>query len=255
MIQILYFINLILLIIVVILIFICNRIEFFENNKKIPKIIHQIWIGPNKRPDIYLDTWRNDYINKFNEWNYMLWDDKKIDDLFINKQYPFNIQKLKKIYDNEKTYYGKADIARLLILYYYGGIYIDADSVWINNKKLDHLIDISKKTGLFAGYEPNKNYVANGVIGSTKKNSNILLLINKLLNMDYDLIRSTKEPWEVTGPILLNDIHDSMTKLDSIYFYPMNWHGIKDKNLHKKIKLPKESFMFQYGLSTNNLKL
>ncbi len=255
MIQILYYINSILFIIVLLLLFHFRRIEFFENNKNIPKIIHQIWIGPNKRPDIYLDTWKNDYINKYKEWNYILWDDKKIDDLFSTSKSSFNIRKLKKIYDNEKTYYGKADIARLVILYYYGGIYIDADSVWINNKNLDHLIDISKKTGLFAGYEPNKNYIANGVIGSTKRNTNILFLINKLLKMDYDLIRSKKQPWEVTGPLLLNDIHKSMTKLDSIYFYPMNWHGIKDKNLHKKIKLPKESYMFQYGLSTNNIKL
>ena len=29
----------------------------------IPKIIHQIWIGPNKRPDIWMNSWKINYIN------------------------------------------------------------------------------------------------------------------------------------------------------------------------------------------------
>ena len=30
----------------------------------IPKIIHQIWLGPNKRPDIWMNTWKIDYIKQ-----------------------------------------------------------------------------------------------------------------------------------------------------------------------------------------------
>ena len=36
--------------------------------EKIPKIIHQIWIGPKKRPDIWIKTWSEDYINKFKDF-------------------------------------------------------------------------------------------------------------------------------------------------------------------------------------------
>ena len=53
---------------------------------------------------------------------------------------------------------------------------------------------------------------------------------------NYVSIRKKQPPWVVTGPLLLNNITKSITKLDSIYFYPISWHGIKDKELHKKIK-------------------
>ena len=36
-----------------------------KGNKNIPQIIHQIWIGPNKKPVRYMKTWYNDYINMF----------------------------------------------------------------------------------------------------------------------------------------------------------------------------------------------
>ena len=39
----------------------------------------------------------------------------------------------------ETTYNGKSDILRYLILYIHGGIYIDADSVWINEKSFNEL--------------------------------------------------------------------------------------------------------------------
>jgi hypothetical protein len=34
-------------------------------------------------------------------------------------------------------------------------------------------------------------------------------------------------------------------------FYPVYWHGIKDPELHKKVQIPGESMLFQYGYSTN----
>lgn len=79
----------------------------------IPKIIHQIWIGPNKKPNIWTDTFEFDYISKFPDWKYVLWNDDNIKSLFDD----FPIMKL--IYDEEQLYCGKADILRLLILYQY----------------------------------------------------------------------------------------------------------------------------------------
>ncbi len=94
----------------------------------IPKIIHQIWIGPNKQPDIWINTWRIDYINKYKNYEYMLWNNENIKNI-LNK-YP----KFEEMINTEIEYCGKADMLRYLILYEYGGIYIDADSVWVNNK-------------------------------------------------------------------------------------------------------------------------
>ena len=93
--------------------------------KKIPKIVHQIWIGENKRPDIWMDTVKkfcNDY-----GYEYKLWDDNTVNTLnLINKQY-YDMEP--QIHLNKKNYQLKADILRYELLYSFGGIYIDADIV------------------------------------------------------------------------------------------------------------------------------
>ena len=61
--------------------------------KKIPKIVHQIWIGENKRPDIWMDTVKkfcNDY-----GYEYKLWDEKMGLDL-IKEHYPWFLKTYEK---------------------------------------------------------------------------------------------------------------------------------------------------------------
>ena len=259
----------ILIVLVGVLIFVCksqknvyeqyNTLNIIEkySNHSIPKIIHQVWIGPKNKPNIYINTWKIDYIKAHPDWQYILWDENMINELFTKKMPNININIIKNIYNKEKEYCGKVDIIRLLILYYQGGVYIDADSVWINNKNLNTLLYKSRKTNMFMAIEPKKHFLANGVIGSTKKHTNLLFLLKKIENMnrDYLKIREKKQPWQITGPLLVNLIktkNKPYTRFPTKYFYPIPWHGIKDKQLHKKIKLPKNSYMFQYGISTNN---
>lgn len=90
---------------------------------EIPKIIHQIWIGPNKRPDIWMNTWSKDYMLKNKNYSYILWTNDNIEEIL--KKYPIS----KKIFYVEKEQSGRSDILRYLILYEFCGIYIDADSV------------------------------------------------------------------------------------------------------------------------------
>ena len=42
--------------------------------------------------------------------------------------------------------------------------------------------------------------------------------------------------------------------MKSKYFYPISWFGIKTIDAHLTTELPKDSYMFQYGYTTNNLK-
>lgn len=217
----------------------------------IPKIIHQIWIGPNKKPTMWMDTWKNDYMNKHNEYTYIEWNEENITDT-LNK-YP----KIKHMYECETEWCGKADLLRYIILFEYGGIYIDADSVWVNGKSLTPLIDLATNTGIFAGIEPDKEWIANGVIGCTKSNTNMKTIIEKLeeIYVIYYKLRKRKGVSKVTGPLFFSKcVQDKITILPSVYFYPVTWHGITDKNLHEKIKIPIESYMFQYGYTTNNFK-
>lgn len=53
----------------------------------------------------------------------MEWNDDNIKDI-LNK-YP----KIEQMYNAEKEWCGKADLLRYIILFEYGGIYIDADGI------------------------------------------------------------------------------------------------------------------------------
>lgn len=220
--------SIILIVLILLILFglfmITSKCEHLSNNEDIiPKIIHQIWLGPNEPPIKYMKQWENDYIKLYPDFKYIFWNEEKIEKDLI---WP---DKIKKIYDIEKTYYGKSDIARLIILKQYGGIYIDSDSVWVNNKNLNDIIikAYNEKTNIFACKEPDKDYVANGVIGSSKNNKSLLFIIDYLdkIYNKYEELRNRLRPWEVTGPLLLNKIVENsypMTVLPSIYFYPFD---------------------------------
>ena len=220
----------------------------------IPKIIHQIWLGPNKRPDIWMNSWKNDYIKQNPDWKYKLWTEKEINKLqLINR----------KQYDYEKHYPGKSDIARYEILYQFGGVFIDADSLWINkpNNSLNKILDMSKKYGMFAAEEPvNKWSIANGVIGFTVKHNILCEIINYISKNYFNLkkkYKKNREIWIITGPKPFTDILKKKKNkliLESYYFYPESFHKnnlhLNPKEFHKKY--PK-SIMFQYGYSSNNI--
>ena len=224
----------------------------------IPKIIHQIWIGPNPEPTIWTNTIKKNYIKEHPSWDYKLWNNDNINELFIN----FPIIKI--VYDLTTKWSGKSDILRYLILYKYGGLYIDADSVWVNNKSFDILLEC--KESIFAAREPHCNHITGGVIGSCKNHKVFLDILNEIEHYvknnnsikkkKYIKICTIKGYSKLLGPILFNKhaINYDIKIYPSEYFYPISWHNIKDINYHLKNKLPEDSFMFQYGYTTNNFK-
>lgn len=233
----------------------------------IPKIIHQIWIGPNKKPDVWMNTFSKDYVKSNPEWKYILWDDENIYELF--EEFPLML----KIYNIEPTYNGKSDLLRYLILYKYGGLYIDADSVWINKKSFNSLFKEIKESNIFFAYVNNeKKYICGGVMGSSKKNIYLLKIINNIKNMvkrkwkdnniylaDYKRKARIHGAWRRIGPGLLSEMFlddKKITIFPSIYFYPIYWLNNKNINInhHENLELPKESYTFQYGYTTNGLQ-
>lgn len=225
----------------------------------IPKIIHQIWIGPKPEPTIWTNTFKIDYIKQNPEYKYMLWNNENINELFLD--YPI----YKRVFDLEKWYCGKADILRYLILYKFGGIYIDADTVWLNNKSFDNLID-NCEYDIFVAKEPNNNIMANSVIGSIKEHPVFLQLIKhienyiiengKIKKLKFLRLASYNGASKLLGPLLFDAYVSKIpiTVYPSEYFYPIIWHGIIDINYHLNNEISKEAYMFQYGYSTNNLE-
>jgi len=92
---------------------------------KIPKKIHQIWVGDKPIPKLYqkfMQSWKDHHP----DWEYYLWTDKDIEDFpWINKT----------LFDAAKNPGMKSDIWRYEIIYRYGGVYVDCDMK--NKRPLD----------------------------------------------------------------------------------------------------------------------
>ena len=232
----------------------------------IPKIIHQIWIGPNKKPTVWMKTFSEDYIKCNPEWQYMLWNDENLHELF--EEFPIML----KIYNIELTYNGKSDLLRYLILYKYGGLYIDADSVWINKKSFDPLFKEIKESSIFFYYINNEKTIISGsIMGSSKKNIYLLKIINEIENMvkrqwkddniyliDYKRQARIHGAWKRIGPGLLTKMYlnnKDITIFPLFYFFPVDTFNKNiEINHHKIVNIPKESYTFQYGYTTNGMQ-
>lgn len=228
-----------------------------SNYQKIPKIIHQIWVGPKKIPYKWINTFRKDFRKKFPGWKHYLWTDKNVKKLKLKNQ---------KAYDIEKTYHGKSDILRYEVLYQFGGIYIDADSSWLGNLDLGNLIKETNNSGFFIARECSGVYskikkkckegLANGVMGSSKKNPITKYLVDTMYK-NYFKCYNKGEPYERTGPFFVDQALSgfNITIFPHYYFYPIYWltKDANNKSINEIAKKYPKSYMTQHGYTTNNL--
>ena len=84
----------------------------------LPRIIHQIWIGPRPAPRQWLDTWREHHP----DWRYRLWSNATV---FYR---PWRNQRLVNAYRDQEEWRGVADVIRYEILHEQGGFMPGADS-------------------------------------------------------------------------------------------------------------------------------
>lgn len=94
---------------------------------KIPKIIHQIWIGDQPIPEHlkqYMATWQKLHP----DWTYILWDNEKVAHLFMHNR---------DLFEEAWNWSHKSDILRYELLYHFGGWYADVDFECL--KPLDEL--------------------------------------------------------------------------------------------------------------------
>ena len=225
----------------------------------ISKLIHQIWFQDNKDIYFFSDNLDNNINRVFSsmipfqyklnlikllsqnkDYSYCLWNQTKIYNL-IKLFYPNLLQ----LYQKLEYRIQKIDFAKYIILYHYGGIYIDIDVESKNS--LDHFFKIYPMTNLyfskvsyindledkilkkFYNYKSNNYFVNNGIIIAKRKHPFFKDLLNDLKfnilnNNDYFY---NSKIFNTTGPSLLtNSILKHLYKyqdiviLDSIYFEP-----------------------------------
>lgn len=104
-----------------------RRLKNISSKPKIPKIIHQIWLGgavPEKFKEA-MQSWKLHHP----EWTYMLWTDKEVD--------AFEMEN-KNLFDLAPNFGMKSDLWRMEILHRYGGLYVDVDQFCIKPHDIFH---------------------------------------------------------------------------------------------------------------------
>ena len=187
---------------------------------KIPKIIHQIRIGPKKPPLDLIATWQS--MNP--TWQHMLWNDD-----LIQQHYPKGF-KNQRLIDEITEWAGKADIMRYEILHDFGGFYIDADSICINA-----LDEFFIESDCFAGFENEQargNLVANGYIGAVKGCELMKILSEEISKKQHVSQEKTgKMAWQTVGPLFFTETIIKYSYPIDIYpsyvFIPEHYSGLK----------------------------
>ena len=204
----------------------------------IPKIIHQLWIGPKQPPTKFMDTWKDAHEKE--GFEYIRWTK----DEFKKRNF---VSKLVGKIDDMIEINGKADIIRWEILYEYGGVFIDADAYCI--EPVTYLVE---KYQAFAGYENekvrnagwagnNRQYddvlarthalIATGTMAFPPKHNLPRLAIEWIKNNDINVSRTGKRAWRTVGPGLLTRLYyggkwEDMTILPSYLFLPIHNSGL-----------------------------
>jgi len=157
---------------------------------RIPKIIHQIWLGSPVPTKYY--TWMSTWMHWMG-WEYHLWTDEDVKSILLYNQ---------DFYDNSKNYGEKSDILRLELLLHYGGIYVDIDFECVNSSVFDEL---NRSFDFYVGFEP----IDHGTINGVYKICNALvaacphhpIIKNLVVNMKSNWLQHQNESAvEKTGP-------------------------------------------------------
>ncbi len=217
-----------------------------KTGARIPKIFHQIWVGPLKPPAIFKKS--QESIKKYHpDWEYKLWTDADIEDFKL-----FN----KKYYEKSKNYGERSDIFRYEILYRYGGVYVDVDFVCL--KPFDILHDSFE---FYTSVMPLDcaDMLANGVIGSVPGHP---ILEECIVSLKDDWKKYTaieKSPgrrmFMRAGPFHFQESFFEATKKNSYgcialpksYFFPINYSDrgkLTEKMISQLIK--PEAFAIHY---------
>lgn len=211
-----------------------------KNKKSIPKIIHQVWLGPKEPPYIFINTWIL-FCNKY-KWEHKLWREADIAKLKL---------KNKKLYENAKSYQQKSDIARYEIMYKYGGVYLDADMIWLKSDLGKYLpinnvdfIGVQEPFSCISYKYIKTPFIANGFFGCSKGNS----IMKKCIKTIPNRINVSSKAFITTGPGLLNSVIDiPISIVPTPWVFPMDFRGLKtteniDKFIGKSLVFTKTGF-------------
>jgi inositol phosphorylceramide mannosyltransferase catalytic subunit len=184
----------------------------------IPRILHQIWVGPDPIPAeyaAYMDGWARMHPG----WEHRVWTDENLPAM-----------RNRDLYDRaeELTPYAnvgqfRADLLRYELLWSFGGVYVDVDF-----ECLEPIDELTAGLEAFAAWEVQDRWIANGIMGAEPAHPFIDRLITGL-PASVAHHRGLR-PNVSTGPQYLTGLwrrhRDELTVLDANLFYPYLYHQV-----------------------------
>jgi mannosyltransferase OCH1-like enzyme len=172
----------------------------------IPKIVHHTWKDAN-----IPEKWKHSYqscVEKYPEYEFMLWTDEE-SDKFIKENYNW-------LYSTYVSYWypiQRADAIRYLVLYHFGGIYLDLD-IGCRDRSLDDL-------RIFPAIIPKTKPIgySNDMLAAHPKHPFFEQLINNLSRWNGWFVFPYLTVIFSTGPMYLN-IQYWATAIGDIWILP-----------------------------------
>jgi len=178
----------------------------------IPKIIHQTWKN-TQIPDNWIDAQKSCKAIH-SDYKYILWTHEDMDK-FVKNEYP----NFYKTYISYKYNIQRCDAFRYLVLYKYGGIYIDLDIVC--KKSLNNFLHYDIVLPLCSS---DSNMFTNGFLMIIPKHPFFKYCIDQLPNYinSYSYLGKFSHVMNSTGPVFLTNMIKNYNKNSNMSIKNMN---------------------------------
>lgn len=245
-----------------------HRLAAMKSFSPIPRIVHQVWVGDlGQAVCQWMDTFRVQFLAQNPGWEYRLW---------TREAYEARYGKmvLAAVYDAEPKPAAKADVLRYEVVWRQGGVYMDADSVWLG-RPMDTILADAKDTGMFgvahderleAESEGGIRLYLNGIFGASPCHPLMELIVLNLRVLYADLrYRQRLSYFRCTGPHFFSHVlrDFNITSVPRDVFAPGAWffdlkegEGM-DAFLERRAAQMRQQYpdaiAFQVGYSTHGL--
>ena len=149
----------------------------------IPRVIHQIWLGPAvpETVRVWTESWRRLHPS----WEHRLWRDADFDWLRLRTHFDAATQRAI-----------KADIARLEVIDRFGGVYVDADIE--AHRPIDALVADHRLVLLSEG-----DLITNAFVAAETGHETVRVALRMLEDMPPSSLTVSNWDHPATGPLLL----------------------------------------------------
>jgi mannosyltransferase OCH1-like enzyme len=190
----------------------------------IPRVLHQIWIGPDPIPEQY-ESYTRTWQDLHPGWEYRLWTE---DNLPVMRNRAL-FDRAEDLVPAPNVQQFRADVLRYEVLWSFGGVYIDIDFECLSN--IEHLIEDLE---VFAAWEAQGKWVNNAIMGAEPGLSFIDRIITGLeASAEH---HKGQRPNISTGPQYLTKLHrrypGALTVLDQHLFYPYSYADVGTPREH-----------------------